>query len=128
MKWQSRYSPVDPLVWKGRPDIPDDSCFYQRIKIIDLVKKKPAPAQQVEFAILGFRCDEGIKRDSSREGASKGPEGIRKRLARLPVQLANIICYDVGDVFCEDNDLEGTQAALAEVVHELLKLNICPLV
>lgn len=129
MSWKSRYQPVDPGIWMGRQDIPDDSCFYQQIKILNLLQESPEkPVVDGTFAILGFKCDEGVNRDLGRKGACEGPTAIRKRLARLPIQKSNLICYDVGDIICSDHDLEAAQKALGEVVSSLLNLNIRPIV
>lgn len=128
MSWQSRYAAIDLSIWKGRQDIPDDSCFYQQIKVINLLEETPPPATDVTFAFIGFKCDEGIKRDLGREGAKEGPTTVRKRLARLPIQKSNLVCYDAGDIVCNDFNLEETQLALAEVVNILLQQNIRPIV
>lgn len=128
MSWKSRYTPVDPAIWNGRQDIPDDSCFYQQIKILNLLQDTLQPVADIAFAIIGFKCDEGINRDFGRKGAFAGPTAIRKRLARLPVQKSNLVCYDVGDILCNDQDLEATQDALGEVVSMLLERNIRPIV
>lgn len=130
MNWQPRYKTVDPALWKGRQDLPNDSCFYQQIKILNLLEDHPPrhTNEEQSFAILGFKCDEGIKRDAGREGAMAGPSAIRERLARLPIQSSHVICYDVGDILCEDHDLESTQDALSEVIKILLDVRCCPIV
>lgn len=128
MSWKSRYVPVDRAIWEGRQDIPDDSCFYQHIKIIDLLRETLPEASEIAFAIIGFKCDEGHNRDYDRQGASEGPAAIRKCLAHLPIQKSTLICYDVGDIVCNDQDLEATQLALGEIVHTLLVKNIHPII
>ncbi len=125
MQWESRYLPPDPTVWQGRADIPPGACFYQHIHPLNLLTSpiKP-PADQTVFALLGFKCDEGIARDLGRTGAVEGPIAIRQRLAKLPVQNPELFCYDVGNIICTDHDLEASQQALAEVTAMLLEKNI----
>lgn len=130
MNWESRYVLPDPLGWQGRTDVPIDSCFYQRINLINLLTQKPEKAKpnELAFALIGFKCDEGVQRDLGRSGASEGPVAIRQRLTNLPIQNPQIRLYDVGNIVCTDHDLEASQAALAEIVAMLLELHIHPIV
>jgi len=128
MSWESRYLPPNPTTWQGRADMPEDSCFYQHVKLIDLLKQKPEKTAPVTFALVGFKCDEGVQRDLGRTGASEGPAAIRQRLAKLPIQNPAIHCYDAGNVVCTDHDLEASQAALGHVVGLLLEKNIRPII
>lgn len=128
MNWESRYLPPDPTVWQGRIDIPADSCFYQHMRMLNLLTEKPQSHDKIAFALVGFKCDEGVQRDLGRTGAFEGPIAIRQRLARLPIQTAHVACYDAGNVICTDHDLEASQNALAEVTAKLLGHNIIPIV
>lgn len=116
MNWESRYLPPDSHLWQGRVDAPNHACFYQKIRLFNLLHDTFIPASQTTFALLGFKCDEGARRDLGRTGASEGPIAIRQRLARLPLQHHQFICYDMGDILCADHDLEASQRALGEVV------------
>src|SRR5262245_9674782 len=98
MNWESRYLPPDPLMWRERADVPHDSCFFQHIRLLNLLEDEPQKKAPLSFALLGFQCDEGIQRDLGRSGAFEGPNGIRQRLAKLPIQNPNIHCYDVGNI------------------------------
>lgn len=126
--WHARYLPPDPTFWQGRPDLPSESCFYQQILPLNLFEKKLTSANELAFAILGFKSDEGVQRDLGRTGAFEGPIAIRHRLAKLPIQKPEIICYDAGNILCNDHDLEASQRALAEVTAMLLEANIRPIV
>ncbi len=128
MKWESRYVPPDPRIWQGRADVPSDSCFYQHIRLLNVLSQEPVKSTPTTFALIGFKCDEGIKRDLGRAGAADGPIAIRQQLAKLPVQKQNIDCYDAGDIICTDNDLETSQQALAEVIAMFLAKGIHPIV
>lgn len=127
MAWEARYHAPDTTYCQGRKDTPADACFFQIIKALDLTKplidlRTPA------FCLLGFRCDEGIRRNLGRVGAVDGPLAIREMVARLPLQKPDIACYDAGDINCTDGDLEAAQIALAEAINLLLKAKLTPIV
>ena len=126
--WASRYVPPDSLLWRGRSDVPMDSCFYQHIRLLNLLDQEIEKSSELTFALLGFKCDEGIQRDLGRSGASEGPDAIRQCLAKLPIQNTNIHCYDVGNIICSDHDLETSQYALAEIIAMLIKKGLRPIV
>ncbi|VVC77250.1 Formimidoylglutamase [Aquicella siphonis] len=127
MTWAGRYISPSKALWQGRPDIPDGSCFFQVMQLIDIQKDAPAQAQPA-LAIIGFCCDEGIRRNHGRLGAAEGPAAIREALAKMPMQRQDILCYDAGDIVCSDNNLEAAQNALGEAVHFLLRHGITPIV
>jgi formiminoglutamase len=128
MNWENRYVPPDPLSWQGRDDLPTGACFFQQIRLQNLLIQPPEKTAPITFALLGFKCDEGVQRDLGRSGASEGPTSIRHRLAKLPMQKSNIHCYDVGNITCLDHDLEASQLALAEVVNLLIQHHVRPIV
>ena len=116
MSWTTRYLPPDPNQWRGRSDTPPNSCIFQIVQMMNLLEKKSYPPQEASFALVGFRCDEGIRRNHGRVGAAEGPAAIRHALGRLPVQKQNFICYDAGSITCADGDLEASQRALGQVI------------
>lgn len=126
MHWANYYIPPTADHWHGRADIPKSSAFYQLIQLLDLRHTIPIP-HTLAFGLLGFRCDEGIRRNLGRVGAAEGPKHIREMLAKLAVNRQNIICFDAGDITCENKNLEEAQHALAETVALLLKANITPI-
>jgi len=127
MTWANRYLPPTEAPWQGRMDSPAASSFFQIIKLLDLKKNIPDHTK-LAFALLGFRCDEGIRRNLGRIGAAEGPIILREVLAKLPVHRQEIICYDAGDITCVDNNLESSQQSLGEAVSLLLQHNIIPIV
>jgi formiminoglutamase len=129
MTWSARYIPPSATNWTGRADSPKDSCFFQTIKLLDLNTALPDfDDKAIVVALLGFCCDEGIKRNEGRPGAAEGPALIREVLGKMPVQKQKVVCYDAGDITCTDGDLEASQQALAETVSTLLAHNITPIV
>jgi formiminoglutamase len=128
MSWRTRYLPPDPNQWRGREDTPDNSLFFQIMQMMNLLEGIDIQVTQPAFALLGFRCDEGIKRNHGRVGAAEGPAAIRHALGRLPVQKTHFSCFDAGSVTCADGDLEASQKALGEIVEQLLKQGLQPVI
>lgn len=128
MSWKTCYTPPDPKHWQGRADSPDSANFFQITQMLNLQNGVPLNSQQFTVALIGFRCDEGIRRNLGRPGAAEGPISAREALAKLSVPKREFTCYDVGDINCIDGDLEGAQAALAEVIELLLQHEITPIV
>src|SRR5688572_110149 len=112
MGWQDRYRPSDKQPWQGRTDIPANSCVFQIIQSLDIRDPLPTLEENVlSFAFIGFCCDEGVKRNHGRPGASEGPALLRRSIAKLPLQR-DVKLYDAGDITCSDGDLEAAQKAL----------------
>lgn len=128
MIWNNYYLPPDPTKWNGRPDTPENSCYFQITTMLNLLENTITKPDIPTFAIIGFRCDEGVRRNSGRVGAAEGPSAIRQALSRLPIQKRNFNCFDVGNIICTDGDLESSQEALGEVVAILLENGIKPIV
>lgn len=127
MLWTARYIPPSSATWQGRADSPDGSCFHHIIQLLNMQNALPNH-NQLAVALVGFNCDEGIRRNLGRLGAAEGPTTIREVLAKLPIHRRDIICYDAGDIACNDNNLEDSQASLAEVIYILLQHGITPIV
>src|SRR5262249_27211962 len=77
--------------------------------------------------LVGFACDEGVRRNGGRVGAKDGPRAIRKALANMAWHQEHPV-YDSGDVLCVGEDLEGAQERLAEAVAALIRAGHRPLV
>jgi len=87
----------------------------------------PVQAVGTSFVLLGFCCDEGIRRNQGRVGAAQGPRFIRKAMSPLPWPDGRKI-LDAGDILCEDGDMEASQALLSKWTAALLALGYLPLV
>jgi len=127
MSWLNHYVPPTPQPWHGRADAPEASSFFQIIQLLDLRQTIPANKQNNKFALLGFCCDEGIRRNLGRTGAAQGPSAIREMLAKYPYRKI-IPLLRRGDIICIDSDLEDAQHALAQLLPYYYKHNITPLV
>ncbi len=101
--------------WQGRIDQPVDVStrrWHQWVRAAD-------SAITPGVALLGFACDEGVRRNQGRLGAAQGPAALRAMLANLPT-LNDVPLYDAGTIACTDADLEGAQQRYAERLSGLL--------
>lgn len=106
--------------WTGRIDPESDALrWHQCIQ--------PLEAGAAGVALVGFACDEGVRRNQGRPGAAAGPQAIRGALANLAWHR-EAPAFDAGDVVCADGDLDAAQARLAGVVSELLAAGRFPIV
>lgn len=122
----SHYQAPIPALWQGRPDSLSNERFFQIIEFLDL-SQKPLNCPQDTTVIIGFCCDEGVKRNLGQLGAKQGPNEIRKTLAKLPIHRA-IKLLDVGNVCCDDSDLESAQTALAKIISHCHKQGLKTLI
>lgn len=127
------YKPTDNSFWQGRIDSEidfDAFRWHQWVKNIDLREENLSPFRgKLGLLLQAFCCDEGIRRNKGRIGASKGPESIRKELANLPCCFKeDVKLFDAGNIFCENISLEESQDLLAHAVSKILSLNLFPVV
>ncbi len=113
----------DMSVWTGRVDVADGP---NALRWHQMVKPLTAGCQP-GIVLIGFACDEGVRRNGGRVGAKEGPLAIRKALANLAWHQERPV-YDAGDVRCDDGDMEGAQSRLAEVVASAIAAGHRPLV
>jgi formiminoglutamase len=108
-------------LWTGRIDPePDGLRWHQVIRPL-------GAAEAPGVALLGFACDEGVRRNKGRPGAAAAPAAIRKALANLAWHRDGA-AFDAGDVGCEDGALDAAQARLAAQVAGLLAAGHFPVV
>jgi formiminoglutamase len=119
----------DASVWSARRDTGergDTARLFERVRAYDAAAS--APAQLIGAPVLiGFCCDEGVRRNQGRIGAAQAPRALRRALAGLPAHRV-AQCFDAGDVLCESEDLEAAQAALGERVRDVLASGARPIV
>lgn len=127
--WLTHYSAPNNDLWNGRQDSDLPERFNQVVKLIDLSTEILPDSDTYGFVVVGFVCDEGVRRNLGRQGASQGPDIIRKTLANLPFNHANNIdIYDIGNINCLDQNLESAQTALGQVVELILLSGYHPIV
>lgn len=108
------WHPVAETVWQGR----DDSAEASNAKRIFQTLRQQAqfvPASS-GIALIGFACDEGVKRNHGRPGAGQAPDVLRKALANMASHQGHERLVDMGTVHVEGDDLEAAQQALSDAV------------
>ncbi|MFT7686801.1 MAG: formiminoglutamase [Candidatus Azotimanducaceae bacterium] len=106
--------------WHGRTDPFDTSRWHQIIR--------PSTFAIPESnCIIGFNCDEGVRRNQGRIGAKTGPDKIRRMLSNL-IYSGEKPLIDLGNIECHENQLDEAQTNLAQKVAEIIKINSLPLV
>ena len=101
-------------LWQGRVDGTgaEHARWHQQISL-------STPETSPGVVLLGYACDEGVRRNHGRPGAAAGPSEIRRALAPL-ARHSVIPVYDADDITVTDQDLEAAQTALAQRTAELL--------
>ncbi|MEE9651112.1 formimidoylglutamase [Enterobacter soli] len=108
------WRPVSEQVWQGR----DDSAEASNAKrIFQTIRQQAqfAPASS-GIALLGFACDEGVKRNHGRPGAAQAPDVLRKALANMASHQGHEQLADLGTIEVEGDGLEAAQRALSDAV------------
>ncbi|HDZ8980604.1 TPA: formimidoylglutamase [Aeromonas veronii] len=126
-----KFNPVDMSLWQGRQDPEDGELalrWHDKVQPWAAGAQEPAGAPEAAGVVLvGFACDEGVRRNKGRIGAAGAPQAVRKLLANTAWHL-NRPVYDGGDVSCPDGDLDAAHGRLAERVAAALDLGHFPLV
>ncbi len=111
--------------WSGRVS-GKEHYLHEKIQCIPL--KNLEKQSKKAFALLGYACDEGVRRNQGRIGAKEGPDAIRKALAKMPNHLSKqTTLFDLGNVSCLNSDLETSQDYLTECTAKILELNSIPI-
>lgn len=118
------YKPTATGTWRGRIDAQDGEegkRWHQGVKLLNLTERaEPADASQA-IALLGFCCDEGVRRNQGREGAVEGPAALRQAMGSFAWHLDDdVALFDAGDVYCTNQNLEEAQKQLGKKVNTLL--------
>ncbi|SGZ08514.1 formimidoylglutamase [Moritella viscosa] len=127
-------------IWQGRIDAEDGEAgmrFHQKVTLIgedELLTNGKQPINHAGVVLLGFACDEGVKRNKGRVGAVQAPDLIRKALANTAWHHDNAAftdrdrdtgtststLVDAGNIYCNDTDLAASQKELANHVETAL--------
>lgn len=106
------WHPVDSDCWQGR----DDSGEAQNALRLFQTVEQPgdfAPQRHAgKIALLGFACDEGVRRNQGRPGAALGPDALRKALANMASHGGHQQLVDMGNIQAQGEQLEAAQQAL----------------
>jgi len=109
--------------WAGRQDT-DSAGDTRRLHQVVLPFDN---SSEGGATLIGFACDEGVRRNHGRVGAAQGPDAIRRMLASLPAHCIARL-FDAGNISCVDGELEQAQIRLADRVKQALSQHAFPLV
>lgn len=115
-----QYQPGIGTYWTGRRTALElgDQYWHQAIECWNVHHiQKEIP---LHIALLGYACDEGVRRNLGRVGAKQGPNAIREKLAKIPVHFESKLIADCGDLVCIEEDMESCQLAFARFITYIL--------
>ncbi len=120
------YQIPNQKLWTGRVS---NKWLYLHEKVHFTPLNEVPKAQKKSIALLGYACDEGIRRNQGRVGAVTGPDAIKSSFGKMPNHLgSNVLLHDVGSITCPNGDMEASQKTLAEAVTALLENKQFPIV
>lgn len=137
------HSHADMSKWTGRAE-PFETAraryWYQIAQPYAFDNSGQQNGQRI--GLIGFACDQGVKRNQGRVGARAAPPLIRQAFAALPViselqqrfdgQLSTLL-GDAGDINCDDNNdfaantLEQAQRKYADKVSHIIEQGGLPI-
>lgn len=119
------YHPTNSEIWTGRKS-GKNLYLHEIAKCMDMESIVPDTTSKT-IAILGYACDEGVRRNQGRIGAAQGPDAIRKQLGKMPNHLnSDTKLLDIGSILCANGSMEEAQNQLSLVIAQLLKSGIFP--
>ncbi|MFH4968623.1 formimidoylglutamase [Gaetbulibacter sp. M240] len=126
-KQYNNYAPGNREIWTGRktPEHLGVQYWYQAVNCVLLSDLNDLPAGG--FGLIGYACDEGVRRNQGRIGAVEGPGALREKLGKVAWHHQSETVYDFGDVLCQDDNMEASQAAFADGISDLISKGILPI-
>lgn len=122
------YNSGNSIQWKGNADKKGDLRWLHKVRTIDL-KSTSREELYENIVLLGFACDEGVRRNDGRVGAQEGPSSLRKALSKLSWNWeSNYELFDAGDIVCKGADLEGAQEGLSTAIQMIFEKGGFPLI
>lgn len=112
----TQWQPASPTLWQGRDDSAEAA---NALRLFQTVTRSPTFSPEMyreKIALLGFACDEGVKRNQGRPGAAGAPDALRRALANLASHHGHDRLVDLGNISAQAPDLEGAQQALRDAV------------
>ncbi|WP_077601786.1 formimidoylglutamase [Oceanobacillus sojae] len=115
--------------WKGREDSSTDRDSFRFHQTVSLETIQTLDNAEKRIALVGFECEEGVRRNKGRLGAKEAPNKIRTFLSNIPSSvLGNYSLTDTGNVSCEGKNMEKAQMELGVHVEKLLAKKTIPII
>ena len=106
--------------WAGRTDHETDWNQFRYHQII---------GDEADCVLIGFECDEGVRRNNGRVGAAGAPNALRAALSNMAWRLpAGSHLADAGNVVCIGEQLEEAQQELGLFVKTHLDERRTPII
>ena len=106
--------------WAGRTDHETDWNQFRYHQII---------GEEADCVLIGFECDEGVRRNNGRVGAAGAPNALRAALSNMAWRLPEgSHLADAGNVVCIGEQLEEAQQELGLVVKTHLDERRTPII
>ena len=137
------HTAADMSRWTGRAELFESArarYWYQIAQPYAFDSTSQQNGQRI--GLVGFACDQGVRRNQGRVGARAAPPLIRQAFAALPViaelqqryegQLPTLL-GDAGDIHCHDNDnfaertLEQAQVKYADKISDIIQQGGLPI-
>ncbi|WP_336218852.1 formimidoylglutamase [Citrobacter amalonaticus] len=112
----TQWEPTAPELWQGRDDRGEAANALRLFQTITRSSTFSPQNYRDRIALLGFACDEGVKRNHGRPGAAGAPDALRKALANMASHAGHERLVDMGNLLAPTPDLEGAQQALRDAV------------
>ncbi|WP_212391462.1 formimidoylglutamase [Sporosarcina beigongshangi] len=120
---------INSAVWVGRTDHLENRASFRYHQVVKLAEIHEAPISPNTCAIVGFECEEGVRRNNGRLGAAQAPDALRSELAKLPWKMtAGQKIIDIGNVECQSDELENAQQQLGDTVANILHNKMTPII
>ena len=72
------WQPTPAALWQGRDDSAEAANALRLFQTIVRAERFEPEMLAGDIALLGFACDEGVRRNKGRTGAERGPETLRR--------------------------------------------------
>lgn len=105
--------------WTGRIDSENDQSSFRIHEVVDIIDSDSKDWSKPGVAMIGYACDEGVRRNKGRIGSIDGPDAIRSALSNM-VFNEDFPIYDLGSCICQSGNMELVQMNYAEKVCEAL--------
>ncbi|TYP75115.1 formimidoylglutamase [Aquimarina intermedia] len=126
----SNYLQSDASIYSGRRSR-EQQYLHEKIHCLDLRKDivLETPKEIKKYALAGYLCDEGVRRNLGRVGAANGSQVVRKVFGSMANHLQeNTHLLDIGSIRCTNQNLEQAQDEMATLIFQLHKHNIFPII
>ncbi|WP_312692351.1 formimidoylglutamase [Kosakonia sp.] len=110
------WHPVAQTMWQGRDDSAEAANALRVFQTIVNDGEFSPRLHRGKIALLGFECDEGVKRNQGRAGAAQGPDVLRQALAPMASFCGHSQLVEMGSVRAQPEQLEEAQQELYDAV------------